>query len=337
MIEDIGSMYDLRFNINYYGADYPIDTLVRKIENDEIFVPDFQRQYVWNIKEASQFIESILLGLPVPTIFLAKDKYTNRLLIIDGQQRLKTLHYFTRGYFENSKPFKLSGVIPQFNKKSFGDLSSKDQFNLMDFTIHATIIAESGDSNRMYYLFERLNTTGTPLTAQEIRSAIYHGEFNNLIRSLSQKEVWLKLYGENDKRLKDQELILRFFALFFDIENYRGDMKEFLNKAMLRNRTLELYSENKLSHIFNATTQKIYSEIGPKAFVFNKTFNTAFYDVIMHIVSKNIELQDTDLLLLWHKRLKKDLEFNEYLKSRTTNRENLLRRMEYARHILGEI
>lgn len=337
MIEDIGSMYDLRFNINYYGADYPIDTLVRKIEHEEIFVPDFQRQYVWNVKEASQFIESILLGLPVPTIFLAKDKYTNRLLIIDGQQRLKTLQYFTRGYFPNKKPFRLNGVIPQFNKKSFSDLNSKDQFNLMDFTIHATIIAESGDSNRMYYLFERLNTTGTPLTPQEIRSAIYHGEFNDLIRSLSSEDVWLKLYGANDKRLKDQELILRFFALFFDLEKYKGDMKDFLNKFMLRNRTLELYSANELAHTFNSTIQKIYSEVGPKAFVFNKTFNTAFFDVVMHIVSKNIELLQNGNLSSWHNQLKEDLEFNEYLKSRTTNRDNLLRRIEYARHILGEV
>ena len=136
MIEHIGSMYDLRFNINYYGADYPIESLVSKMDREDIYVPDFQRQYVWNVKEASSFIESLLLGLPVPTIFLAKDKYSNRLLIIDGQQRLKTLLYFVHGCLPGITPFKLKGVIPEFNNMSFRDLSLEDQRNLLDFTIH---------------------------------------------------------------------------------------------------------------------------------------------------------------------------------------------------------
>lgn len=330
-------MYDLRFNISYYGADYPIDSLVRRLEDGDIYIPDFQRQYVWNVKEASLFIESILLGLPVPTIFLAKDKYSNKLLIIDGQQRLKTLQYFVRGYFPDNKPFKLRGVIPEFNNMSFQQLNSKDQLNLMDFTIHATIIAEAGDSNRMYYLFERLNTTGTPLTAQEIRSAIYHGDFNHLIRSLSSQNNWVELYGQNDKRLKDQELILRFFALHFALEKYKGNMKYFLNSFMLQNRTLELYGQNELSNLFNETIERILNVIGPKAFVYQKIINISFYDVVMQITSNNLNRIDNEKLLLWHTRLKDDVEFGEYLKASTTTRGSILRRLEYANHVMEAI
>lgn len=337
MIEDIGSMYDLRFNISYYGADYPIDSLVRRLEDGDIYIPDFQRQYIWNVKEASLFIESILLGLPVPTIFLAKDKYSNKLLIIDGQQRLKTLQYFVRGYFPGNKSFKLRGVIPEFNNMSFQQLNTKDQLNLMDFTIHATIIAESGDSNRMYYLFERLNTTGTPLTAQEIRSAIYHGDFNHLIRSLSSQNNWLELYGQNDKRLKDQELILRFFALHFALEKYKGNMKDFLNSFMLQNRMLELHGQNELSNLFNETIERILNVIGPKAFVYQRIINIAFYDVVMQITSNNLNQIDNENLLLWHTRLKDDVEFGEYLKARTTTKESILRRLEYANHVMEAI
>ncbi len=173
------TIYDYRFKINYYGADYPVDTLVRRLESDEIYIPSFQRQYIWKINEASLFIESLLLGLPAPTVFLAKDKYTNKLLIIDGQQRLKTLLYFTRGSFPDNRKFKLTNVIPQFNGLTFDQLDSRDRYNLLDYTIHATIIAESGDENRMYNLFEGLNTTGIPLTAQEIRNAIYNGQKSN--------------------------------------------------------------------------------------------------------------------------------------------------------------
>jgi uncharacterized protein with ParB-like and HNH nuclease domain len=337
MMEDIGSMYDLRFNINYYGADYPIDALVRKMDREEIYIPKFQRQYVWSVKEASLFIESILLGLPVPSIFLAKDKYTNRLLIIDGQQRLKTLQYYIHGYFPDKKPFKLKGVIPQFNGLAFHDLDSKDQYNLKDFTIHATVIAESGDSNRMYYLFERLNTTGTPLTPQEIRNAIYHGEFNDLIQSLATQEIWSKLYGKYDKRLKDQELILRFFALHFKFEEYKGNMKDFLNEFMLKNRTLDRINGNLLSETFNKTIDTIYKSIGPEPFKLNRVFNTAFYDVVMLIVSWNLNKLDKSIISSWHNRLRDDLIFKEYLRSRTTSRESIHRRIDYAKSVLSNI
>ncbi len=337
MIENIGSMYDLRFNINYYGADYPIDSLIKKLEADDIYISNVQRQYVWNIKEASSFIESILLGLPVPTIFLARDKYSHKLLIIDGQQRLKTLLHFIQGHFPEKKQFKLRSVIPEFNNKSFKELSPKDQLNLLDFTIHAIIIAESGDSNRMYYLFERLNTTGTPLKEQEIRNAIYHGDFNQLLKHLSTQVNWLELYGPNDNRLKNQELILRFFALHFDIDKYKGSMKDFLNVFMLQNRMLELHSQRELSELFNKTIEQILNSIGLKAFVYQKTFNASFFDVVMQAVSNNLSNIEGEKLLLWHKQLKEDTEFGEFLKSRTTSKENILRRLDYANHVLEVI
>lgn len=336
MREDIGSMYDLRFNINYYGADYPVDSLVRKMDLEEIYIPNFQRQYVWNAKEASLFIESILLGLPIPTIFLAKDKYSNKLLIIDGQQRLKTLYYFTRGFFPGGKKFKLQGVIPEFNGLSFHDLNPKDQYNLMDFTIHATVIAESGDSNRMYYLFERLNTTGTPLTPQEIRNAVYHGQFNDIIHQLSETELWKELFNKKDLRLKGQELILRFFALHFEFEQYQGNMKDFLNFFMLKNRTLDIYSANQLEQIFKRTIQFIHETIGSDAFKFNKVFNTAFFETIMLIVSWDINKLNHNKFADCHKFLKENHEFRDYLKSRTTSKESMYRRLDYAKSVLRD-
>ena len=334
MINKMDDMYDYRFNINYYGADYPVDALVRKLEMDEIYIPNFQRQYIWKVNEASLFIESLLFGLPVPTVFLAKDKYTNKLLIIDGQQRLKTLLYFIRGSFPDNRNFKLTGVIPQFNGLTFDQLGSRDRYNLLDYTIHATIIAESGDDNRMYYLFERLNTTGTPLTSQEIRNAIYHGPFCDLIGVLSQIDNWIEMYGKKERRLRDQELILRFFALHYSLDEYSGDMKEFLNRFMLGNRTLDNIHHNELEKLFSNTIEIIYKTLGSDAFKISKQFNTALYEVVMLTISKLGNIINENKITKWHEELKENYDFKTLIQARTTNRESLLRRVEFAKKML---
>ena len=89
-----------KYTIAAYGADYPVDALVKRMESEDILIPPFQRNYIWNYKQASRFIESFLLGLPVPAIFLSKEDKTNKLLVIDGQQRLRTLEYFYGGIFK---------------------------------------------------------------------------------------------------------------------------------------------------------------------------------------------------------------------------------------------
>src|SRR5690606_39673409 len=128
--EEKDPIYDLRFNINYYGADYPVDSLVRRMDDEGFIIPNFQRKYVWKHDEASKFIESLLLGLPVPSIFLAKDKFSNRLIVIDGQQRLRTLQYFYHGEFPDGKQFKLKNISSQFNGLTYQNLSAEDRRNL---------------------------------------------------------------------------------------------------------------------------------------------------------------------------------------------------------------
>src|SRR4051794_22550132 len=87
----------IQYNISSYGAAYDVEGLVKRLGRNDILVPTFQRNYIWNIREASRFIESLLLGLPVPGIFLVREQLTNKLLVIDGQQRLKTLQFFFDG------------------------------------------------------------------------------------------------------------------------------------------------------------------------------------------------------------------------------------------------
>src|SRR5439155_24071146 len=93
-VEDEEATTDLRYQISSYGADYPVDGLVKRLRSGDIELPRFQREFVWPVTQSSKFIESLLLGLPVPAIFLSKDPETQKLLVIDGQQRLKSLLFF---------------------------------------------------------------------------------------------------------------------------------------------------------------------------------------------------------------------------------------------------
>ena len=122
-----------RYAISSYGADYPVDSLVRRLRDGSIYVPSFQRGFVWDLKDASRFLESLLLGLPVPSIFLSKESDTGKLLVVDGQQRLSSLRYFYDGIWEPTQvAFSLRGVDKSFEGKSYKTLRDEDRRRLDD-------------------------------------------------------------------------------------------------------------------------------------------------------------------------------------------------------------
>ncbi len=126
--QDDNEVTPIKYDITSYGADFDVEGLINRIKRGDVFIPKFQRDYVWNQVEASRFIESLLLGLPVPGIFLAKEKNSNKLLVIDGQQRLLSLQYFFDGIFKpesntiTRRVFSLQKVQPQFRERTFEQL-----------------------------------------------------------------------------------------------------------------------------------------------------------------------------------------------------------------------
>src|SRR5262245_34557830 len=149
----------LKFTITSYGADYPVETIVGRLGQDAFFVPVFQRQFVWSQRHASRFIESLLMGLPVPGIFLYKDTKTSRHLVVDGQQRLRTLQFFYNGTFID-RPFKLTGVREEWEGKTYEDLTSAEQLKIDDSIVHATIFQQDEPKDHLkslYFVFERIN------------------------------------------------------------------------------------------------------------------------------------------------------------------------------------
>ena len=274
---------DFTYLITSYGADYPVDMLIKRLKNNNIRIPKFQRGFVWTDKQASRFIESLLLGLPVPGIFFSKDTESADLLVIDGQQRLKTLQFFYEGYFKE-KVFRLKDVQKRFEDKTYNELDSDDRLRLDDSIIHATIVKQeepTEDNSSIFMIFERLNTGGMLLQPQEIRSAIYQGEFVELLDSLNKHPNWRNIYGNISKRMKDQEFILRFFAFYLFREHYQKPLKGFLNTYMSQNRHLKLHNERILSDLFVRTVNYISEVLGKKAFRPKRAINASVFDSII--------------------------------------------------------
>lgn len=330
---DIQETESPRLEVEYYGADFPVDTLVKRIAEKEFIIPGFQRKYVWKEEEASRFIETLLLGLPSPSLFLAKDKFSKKYLVIDGQQRLKTLQYFFQGFFEEGTVFKLKNVVQHLEGLTYSTLPPSERRELDNAIIHCIIISESYDPQGIFYLFERLNTTGTPLNPQEIRNAIYHGSFSQLLQDLSSNETWRELYGKDDIRANEQEHILRFLALHFDLENYSGNMKNFLNQFMLKNKDLDIISENEMKNIFIKTIDFLKNCIGSKVFYEKKKFQILF-DSVMLLTAQELEKGlECSKFKKFYELLINDKHFWSFSQPSTTNRKNLMTRLEYVKEL----
>jgi uncharacterized protein with ParB-like and HNH nuclease domain len=339
---DEDQVIPFKYSISSYGADYDVDGLVRRLQRDDIIVPDFQRQYVWTLTRASRFIESLLLGLPVPGIFLAVDPDTRQLLVIDGQQRLRTLRYFYEETFHTGVEFALKGeknkgIQPEFEGKTYSTLLPEDRRRLDNSIIHATVIKQEDpqedDSSSIYYIFERLNTGGMSLQPQEIRASIFQGEFYRLLKKLNQYSEWRDLYGPVNSRMKDQELILRFFALYYDLSEYKKPLVSFLNRYMHHNRNLQSQSETELVQLFTNTVDTIHHCLGKRAFRPRGALNAPVYDAVMYGIAKRLQqgaIQDCDQLQIQYDSLMSNDEFKRLYNSGTTDETNMRQRLQLA-------
>jgi len=347
-INETEEVAPLHSSVTSYGADFPVDSLVNRLNNNDIVVPSFypelgdpdagivgfQRDYVWSKSQADRFVESLLLGFPVPGIFLVQGT-DGVYLVLDGQQRLKTLQAFYRGSLRD-RTFRLQSVQEQFKGKTYDTLDIDSRRQLDNSIIHATIVKPddpSGDQSGIYHVFERLNTGGTLLQPQEIRVALYHGDLITLIRELNENEDWRTLVGAVSRRLKDQELILRFFAMRSPERTYEAPMKEFLNQYAEWNRQLNHETGEVLKDHFTSTVAKINGVLGASAFRPARAVNAAVVDSLMTAIdagnSEN-RLKDDDALRSGFERLMADDEYRSAIEKATAREENVAIRKERA-------
>lgn len=340
----------VRYRITSYGIDYDVDGLVRRLNQGSVFVPPFQRGFVWSRKRASQFVESLLLGLPVPGIFLTEETDTGKMMVIDGQQRLKSLQFFYSGSFgaikagDETKPFVLEKVDQEFQGKRYADLSEPERYRLDNSRVHATVIRqnfpEDGNSS-VFHIFHRLNSGGQHLTPQEIRQAICCGGLMDSIREMNGNADWRAVFGRPSLRQKDQELILRFWAMYLDADDYAAPMLGFLDKFANRHRnpSVEFLYEGRKA--FTETVAAFNAALGGKAFRTGagKQLNAAVFDsmavgLARHI--KNGARPKAAALINAHNTLLRDDAYLASVSGGTAHAASVKTRMHKAVQAFGE-
>ena len=231
-----------KFEISTFPADTTLQGYVDMDKNKLLDIPEFQRNYVWDVKRASALIESFLLGLPVPGIFLYRKRGSHLHLIIDGHQRIQSIIKFFNGRFDkdSDKIFKLKGINPRWNNLSFEELSEEDKATLRMTVLRATIIQqiEPKDNQSIFHIFERLNTGGINLNTMQIRMCVADGEMIKWLREINKNQDWRSLIKQphEHKEFRDLELLLRLFALFENLDTYKKSMKRFLDNFISENR-----------------------------------------------------------------------------------------------------
>lgn len=277
-LEDLTASEDTPSEVTFSGQDFDIAGLVRRLQTESMLIPrlgtsdtrvdtqGFQRGFVWSKAQMDRFVESLLLGYPVPAIFLVRQVNDNRMLVLDGQQRLETLRRFYEGE-HNGKTFALANVAREFKGLTYNTLPEALRFKLDDSYMQATIVAADGSTevnDAIYQIFERLNSGGTQLTPHEIRVALAAGPLIAYLEDLNSDPAWRALYGPRSRRIRDQELVLRIIALYVDSDNYSRPLKTFLNNFASNHRDLD-DQVTRAGDLFLAACKMLAETVGPEA------------------------------------------------------------------------
>lgn len=341
------------------ASDPEIESLYSKHKRGKLVVqPDFQRHYVWDSKKASRLIESALLGIPLPVIYLAEEEDGHEY-VIDGQQRLTSFFSFIDSYFPNGKKFKLNGlqVFQELNGKTFQEIEEKYQDKVRYCELRTITFKKESDSELRFEIFERLNTGAVSLNDQELRNCIYRGAYNDLLKELSSYSEFRSLLGLKDQepRMKDVELVLRFASFYHQTYlNYKAPVRSFLNKDMETYRNINKNDADELRKSFKNSVLIIKSLLGDDAFKRyypgdennsngsweQKQFNASLYDILMYSFAKediNTVYQNLDSIREGYIELFNDLDFVDAILLSTSNKEKVIRRFDKARSMLQGI
>lgn len=341
-------------------GDLEIDSLHSKQKRGRLVLqPDFQRQYVWDSKKASKLIESAILGIPLPIIYLSEEQ-DGKEYVIDGQQRLTSFFSYIDGGFPDGRPFKLTGlnVRTDLSGKKFSELSEELQDKVRYYKIRAITFQKDSSETLKFEIFERLNTGSVQLNDQELRNCLFRGKFNQALKDMAAEPDFMYVCGLNgpDKRMRDRELVLRFSAFFHKTYlNYKAPIRDFLNAEASEKRDLSDRELQELYAAFKNACQIIRSLLDKNAFKRfykgkdgepnghwePKKFNASLYDILMYSFAredKNKVYQNLDaireaLLSL----MTEDQEFVDSIELSTSSVQAVTRRFDRWRLALQSI
>lgn len=362
-IEGNDDCADEETNLRLYTQinNISIESLKNKYERGKLDLsPDYQRNYVMKKTVASRLIESILLNIPIPVIYLAEEE-DGSWVVIDGKQRLTSIISFINGKFiTDGLDFKLTGLkmLSELNGKLFSQLSADDQEKIFNSSLNSVVISKDSDENVKFEIFERLNTGSVPLNEDEIRNNIYRGTYTELLAKLEEDDIFNKIVDKPNykKRMFYRGMILRFFAFYEQTYlKYKPSMKTFCNKHL---KTLRYMDENKQAeyeHVFKDTVSMVYSVFGKNAFRrlvkdsnsnnykwSNTRINMALFDVEMggfstYVDKKELVYKHADEIRDAMYNLMLDEKFVESIEMKTSNTYTVEYRFDVWRNALKEI
>lgn len=276
MSKDLQSqLMEQKMKVDFNSYDLSVKELISMVNDGLIDIaPDYQRQFRWDEERQSSLIESLFLGIPVPSLFMATNA-DGTWELIDGVQRVSTILSFAgtnedrkRIGRKDTKPLKLTGLkkLTLFNEKTYEELSFDIQNKFRLTSLKITTLSDKSDKAVRFDLFERLNRGGVTLSDQEIRACVYRGHFNDFLQELALDENFKKCVHLSATQEVDgtrQELVLRFFAYLYDIDSFSHSVRDFLNEYMekaSKNRRFS-YSKNadlfkKVFEVLNASLPK---------------------------------------------------------------------------------
>ena len=371
--------YIPEYDITAVPNDFNVAVIVSFIESGSIRIPGFQRNFVWDLARSSRLIESLLLGLPVPQVFLYQhDK--GPLELIDGQQRLMTLYYFVKGRFPKPKAratirelFDRSGSLPEsilqddklfsdfhlLLKGQDGELGAQSPFHGKKYatlgdeqrsldlrTIRNVVIKQlkpTDDHSSMFEVFNRLNSGGVNLSAQELRMSLYNSEFLKRLLKLNTWPKWRRLLQrpEPDVRFKDVEILLRSFALLLWLDEYRPSMVKFLNRFSGHCKSnFDSAMIDKVENLFSEFLDAC-SELPENAFLVTgrSRFNMHLFEVVFAEALRPLYVGTSTSVKTLRaadiSAIDKDSKFRDALQEGTTQPTKVKARLQIAKDVLA--
>jgi Protein of unknown function DUF262 len=278
------------------STDWTAETLLSQIRRGNIQLdPEFQRRDAWSRSRKSQFIESLVVGIPVPQIVLATRKdERGSYLVLDGKQRLLTMGQFASAEVE--QPLKLVGLKlrPDLNGHTYESLPTPDRNEFDNQTIRTVVVRNWTSDNFLFAVFLRLNTGNLPLSPQELRQALHPGPFVRFVNEFTQRSEPFKAMlnlRDPDFRMRDVELLVRFFAFDYFLPRYTGNLKPFLDGACetlnAQWTSLSTEIEDRASACETAimTTLEVFGDAAFRRWnqeAYERPFNRAVYDVMTY-------------------------------------------------------
>ncbi len=339
-----------------WGTDWTAETINSQLLKNNIdLFPKFQRRDAWSNQAKSKFIESLILGLPIPQIILAeKPNSRGKYIVIDGKQRLLTIRrFFSIKKDDKFMPLRLSGleILTHLNGKTYKNLTSDSQFSeellqIENQSIRTVVLKNWPNEEFLFTVFLRLNTGSIKLSPQELRQALHPGPFIDFADEFSIESEQIKAMlnlKKPDYRMRDVEIVIRYFANKYYLSFYNGNLKRSFDNTVNLLNELWAKKENIIRNdakLLNEAIDFVIEMYGDSKKAFSKwngdsfqgNFNRAIFDIMVYYFSNKDILDEAkgksaEILSLFKKLCNEDASFLESFEHTTKSMENTFKRL----------